>query len=145
VADWLTALSIFIATVTWLVTYVRDRHAHRVAYTVAIISNLSTSDRLAESCFQLTKLINANTQVPAEGVDPKIESHVVDVLDYYEFLSELYVSEVLNKETVENLRGRLMKRTWYICKPYIEKTREKQQREIYSCYEQFVNELHFKD
>ncbi|HEX7957038.1 MAG TPA: hypothetical protein VF508_08855 [Pyrinomonadaceae bacterium] len=51
-ADWLTALSIFIATATWLVTYVRDRGAQRVAHTVNIIANLSTSERLAESCFE---------------------------------------------------------------------------------------------
>lgn len=83
-ADWLTALSIFIATVTWLATYVRDRRAHRVAHTVNIIASLSTSERLAESCFQVTKLINSGARVSFGDVDAKTESHIVDVLDYYE-------------------------------------------------------------
>lgn len=143
--EWLTALSIFVATLTWLLTYLRDRHVKQIEHTVDIIASLSTSERLAESTFQVTKLINSKTEVSPEEIDPKIEAHVVDILDYYEFLSELYFAGVLNKETVENLRGRLMKRTWHICEPYIMKTREAQHRTVYSCFEKFVSELPLED
>lgn len=143
--EWLTALSILIAALTWLTTYLRGRRAKQVEHTVNIIANLSTGERLAESTFQVIRLINSKAAVPPEEIDPKIESHLVDILDYYEFLSELYFAGVLDKATVENLRGRLMKRTWHICERYIEETRNDQNRKVYSCFERFVRELPLED
>lgn len=144
-ADWLTALSIIVATATWLVTYFRDRRAHQVAHTVDVIAGLSVSDRLAESTFQVTRLINSGKPISLDDIDPKTESHVVDILDYYEFLAELCGEGVLNRKTIESLRGRLMRRTWNICEPYIAQTRALQRRKVYSGFGQFVKDLPFPD
>ncbi|HEY0100291.1 MAG TPA: hypothetical protein VGB76_15175 [Pyrinomonadaceae bacterium] len=140
-SDLLTAISILIATITWLLTYFQDRSARRVAHTADIIAGISTSDRLAESSFQVTKLINSGTKVSLSEIDPKTESHVVDILDYYEFLCDLYASHVLSRRTIVDLRGRLMKRTWDICETYIKETRKLQNRMVYLGFEKFVKEL----
>src|SRR5690606_34750471 len=113
--DLLTAVSILVATGTWLVTYLRDRSADRIAHTAAVITNLSTSDRLAESSYRVTRLINAGARVSLADVDSETEAHVVGLLDYYEFVCDLSEGGVISEHTLVELRGRLMLRTWEVC------------------------------
>ena len=139
--DILTALSILIATITGLTTYIQNRKAQKVAHTASVIANISTSERLAESSFCITKLINSKQQISLAGLDPKTESHMVDILDYYEFLCDLYEAGVINRLTLIELRGQLMKRTWEVCETYIMETRLIQNRQVYSGFEKFVKNL----
>lgn len=140
-ADALTAISIFVALVTWLVSHRSDIKAQRVAYTANVLSALSTNDRLAESSFQVTKLINGGARVSMRDLDPGIEAHVVDILDYYEFLCDLYIKRVVDRRTILQLRGRLMRRTWNVCETYIRETGDLQNRKVYDGFEQFVRHL----
>jgi hypothetical protein len=137
----LTAASILLATITWLLSYVHDRSARKIAHTADALASLSTSERLAESSFQVTRIINSGATVSMEGLDPRLESHVVDILDYYEFLCDLYANNALNRKTIAMVRGRLMKKTWEACEPYIRETRALQGRPVYEGFERFVEQL----
>ncbi|HEX2191481.1 MAG TPA: DUF4760 domain-containing protein [Longimicrobiaceae bacterium] len=134
-------VSVLIAVWSVLATHRKDRSVQQIAHTANILANLSTSERLAESSYQLTRLINAGATVSMSGIDPATEAHVVDVLDYYEFLCDLYENGIVNRGTVREIRGQLMKRTWTICEPYIMETRELQGRRVYSGLERFVEDL----
>lgn len=144
--EFLTAIAIVAATVTWIITHWYDRASDRVTHTTAVLASLSTSDRLAESSFQVTRLIDAGRKVSRRsGIDEKLEGHVVDILDYYEFICDLYISGVLSRKTIVELRGRLMRRTWSVREEYIMETRAAQKRPVYSGFERFVRELPFND
>jgi hypothetical protein len=140
-SDILTTCSILIALLTWHISHRRDRRAKRVEYTAEVISALSTSERLAESSFIVTKLINGGARLSMDNIDRETEAHVVDILDYYEFLCDLYAKDVVDRKTIVQLRGRLMRRTWQVCAPYIRATGKRQEREIYSGFKQFVENL----
>lgn len=140
-ADLLTACSVLIAMVTWHVSHRRDIQAKRVEYTAEVIAALSTSERLAASSFVVTRLINDGARLSMETIAPDVEPHVVDVLDYYEFMCDLYTKEVVDRKTIVQLRGRLMRRTWQTCEAYIRDTGERQNRRIYEGFEHFVHNL----
>ncbi len=141
VADLLTACSILFALITWYISHSHDRAAKRVEYTAEVISALSTSDRLAASSFSVTKLVNGGIKVSMENIDDETEAHVVDILDYYEFVCDLYAKDVVDRDTIVQLRGRLMRRTWQVCEPYIEATGKRQDRTIYNGFKHFVQQL----
>ena len=143
-ADILTAVSILVAAITWLMTRLNERSDRRVAHTATVIASLSTSERLGASSAEVTRLINSGRPVTAE-IDPKTESHVIDILDYYEFVTALCAGGVVDKDTITLLRGRLMQRTWAICEPYIMHTRTVQARDVYAGFERFVKNIEFKD
>ena len=140
VSDLLTSGAILVALVTWWVTFQQARRSEKIARTAGVIENLSVSESLAEATFQVTKLINDGKCISYNTLDPDTERHVVKILDYYEYMCELYQSGILSKATIATLRGRLMVRTWDICEHYILETRKRQRREIYSAFERFVQE-----
>jgi hypothetical protein len=139
-SDLLTSGAILVALVTWWVTFQQARRSEKIARTARVIENLSVSDSLAEATYQVTKLINDAKKISYNTLDPATERHVVKILDYYEYMCELYESGILSKATITTLRGRLMIRTWDTCQHYILETRNRQQREIYSSFERFVKQ-----
>jgi uncharacterized protein DUF4760 len=140
VSDLLTSGAILVALVTWWVTFQQARRSEKIARTAGVIENLSVSESLSEATFQVTKLINDGRSISYNTLDPATERHVVKILDYYEYMCELYESGILSKTTIATLRGRLMIRTWDICEHYISETRQRQRREIYSAFERFVHQ-----
>ncbi len=141
IGDFLTSATILVALVTWWVTFRQARRSERVARTAEIIANLSVSDALAEATFQVTRLINAGEKVLYDSLDESSERHVVKILDYYEYICDLYESGILSKETIISLRGNLMARTYDICEAYILETRRRQNRQVYAAFERFVKSL----
>lgn len=113
-------------------------------YRAQPIANLSVSDSLAEATYQVTRLINDGRKIAYNTLDPAAERHVVKILDYYEYMCELYESGIVSKSTIVTLRGRLMIHTWDTCEQYILETRKRQRREIYSSFERFVEDTRAK-
>src|SRR5215469_4701917 len=111
-SDFLTSGAILVALVTWWATFRQQRISDRAARTAEVIANLSISDKLAEAAYQLTRLLNAGEKVSYDTIDESTERHVVSILDYYEYLCELYESGVLSKTTIVNVRGQLMAYTY---------------------------------
>src|SRR5258708_4968358 len=122
VSDLLTSSAILVAVVTWWVTFQQARRSEKIARTAEVIANLSVSDSLAEATYQVTRLINDGRKIAYNTLDEATEQHVVKILDYYEYMCELYESGILSKATIVTLRGRLMVRTWDTCEHYILET-----------------------
>jgi hypothetical protein len=141
VGDILTSCAILVALVTWWLAYQQARRSERVARTAEVIANLSTSEALAEATYQVTRLINNGQRVLYNSLDESAERHVVKILDYYEYICDLYESGVLSKATITSLRGNLMARTYDACEDYIGETRERQRRQVYAAFERFVGSL----
>jgi hypothetical protein len=141
VGELLTSGAILVALATWWLTFQQARRSEKIARTAEVIANLSVSDSLAEATFQVTRLINDGRKVTYNTLDQTAERHVVKILDYYEYMCELYESGILSKATIVALRGRLMVRTWDTCEHYILETRRRQKREIYSAFGRFVQDI----
>jgi hypothetical protein len=141
VGDLLTSGAILVALVTWWVTFRQARQTERVARTAEVIANLSVSEPLAEATYQVTKLINNGERVQYSPLDEATERHLVKILDYYEYMCDLYESGILSRATIISLRGNLMARTWDTCVDYIQETRRRQKRQVYAAFERFVSSL----
>lgn len=141
IAESLTSGAILVALVTWWLTFQNARRSEKIARTAEVIANLSVSDALAEATYQVTRLINEGKKLSCSVLDEAAERHVVKILDYYEYMCELYESGILNRATIASLRGQLMVRTYNTCEQYISETRKRQKRHIYSAFERFVNDL----
>lgn len=141
VSDLLTSGAIMVALITWWVTFRQSRRSEKVARTAEVIANLSVSDALAEATYQVTKLINDGTKISYSSLDENTERHVVKILDYYEYMCELYESGILSKSTIAALRGNLMARTYVTCGNYIQETRKRQNRQVYEAFERFVEDF----
>ena len=139
--DVLTSGTILVALVTWLATFRRGRRSEREARTAEVIANLSVSESLAEATYQVTRLINEGRRVRYGYIDDSTERHVVKILDYYEYMCDLFESGILSRETVVSLRGQLMIRTYDMCADYIAETRNRQRRRIYSAFERCVEDV----
>jgi hypothetical protein len=141
VGDLLTSCTILVALVTWWVTFQQARRSERAARTADVIANLSVSEALAEATYQVTRLINDGERVLYSSLDESTERHVVKILDYYEYMCDLYESGILSKETIVSLRGNLMVRTYTTCEDYILETRRRQERQVYAAFERFVQSM----
>ena len=138
VSDGLTSATIIVALVTWWITFRRERAADKAARTAEVLAAFSLSEPLVEASFQLTRRINNGEKVPYDGLDPATERNVITVLDYYEYLCELYESGILSRRTIATIRGRLMVRTFIVCEDYINETRRRQNRLVYESFERFA-------
>jgi len=145
VGDILTSCAILVALITWWATFLQARRTERVARTAEVIANLSVSESLAEATYQVTRLINSNTRVLYSSLDESAERHIVKILDYYEYMCDLYESGILSKATIASLRGNLMARTWDTCEDYVQETRRRQGRQVYAAFERFVAGLPSRD
>ena len=139
--DILTSCTIMVALVTWWVTYQQVRRSERVARTAEVIANLSVSEPLAEATYQVTRLINNGERILYDSLDEATERHVVKIIDYYEYMCDLYESGILSRGTIVSLRGNLMARTYDACEEYILETRRRQRRQVYEAFERFVKSL----
>ena len=136
-----TSISVLIGLATWLVTHLWDRRCAKVAHTANLISDLSTCEGLAAADYFVTTLVNAGRPVGKAELDDAGERHVTAILNYYEYVCDACVAGVVDRRTIVNLRGKLMRRTWLICEPYVTAVRDLQRRRIYSEFERFTGSL----
>jgi len=144
VGELLTSGAIIVALVTWWLTFQQARRSEKISRTAEVIANLSVSETLAEATYQVTRLINDGRRLAYASLDDPTERNVVKILDYYEYMCELYESGILSKRTIVTLRGQLMIRTYDACEDYIMETRNRQGRQVYEAFERFVSDLRVK-
>ncbi|WP_316366110.1 DUF4760 domain-containing protein [Candidatus Thiodiazotropha sp. CDECU1] len=138
----LTSASILIAFTTWLVNQKSNFRSEKINHTASILSQTKTVKHLAEADYLINNLINKNAKISKEGITPEIEKPIFLMLNYYESLCALSELGVIDKKTLLHLRGGLMKRTFYLCEPYIRQYRHEQGRkEIYAKLEKFSEQF----
>lgn len=138
-SDYLTAISIVIALITWLLTYLKDRKDKIKAHTAEILAAFNTNESLATASYLITKYVNEGKKADIDNIEEDAELKIITILDYYEFICEmLFLSKIIDKKTLLQLRGRLMCRIFSVCELYIRQTRERQKRNVYESFERFV-------
>lgn len=123
IAELLTASSVFVAVILGVVGFVENRRAQRRSYTVSLVSNFMLSGQLARSDFQMTRLINTGTRLDGHTIDDETDAHVINLLDYYEFLATAHADGALDPDVILHVRGGPMSRAYDVCEQYIEDRR----------------------
>ena len=122
--DILTFLSVLVAIIFGVIGFLQNRSAQKKSYTVSLLENFSTNETLAASGFIMTKLIKDNRKLDGDKIDENTDQHVINLLNYYEFLATSYVHGALNREILLHVRGGSMSRAFFVCEKYIEDRRK---------------------
>lgn len=132
----LTFLWLLVAFFTWLATHIKTKKDTKITNTVNLINNLSTVEHLLNADLEVRRAIKNNHEFDYDKIDEKLEKQLTVLLDYYEFLAELYDRDVIDNDSVEHLRGGLMLEAFEKSKSYIEHLRRKLNRnDLYKKYE----------
>lgn len=138
VVDILTLSSLVVAFITWFLTYLKSTRDSKIANTVNLINNLSTVAHLNAADLLVRKLIGEPKKPPTFG--SKNEEALIIVLDYYEFLTQLYARSLIHRESFNHLRGNLVTKTFTAAKAYINEKRNSSSRtDLYSKLEAYCD------
>ncbi|NVJ71035.1 MAG: hypothetical protein HWE08_11805 [Alphaproteobacteria bacterium] len=127
-ADMLTLAGVTFAFLTWLITHLKSQKELKLHNTINLINNLSVVEHLQQADISIRKIMLAGKISENEALSPETEKALVTLLDYYEFLAELYWNKTINRKAVSHLRGGLMTQLFLWSKPYIQSQREIQTR-----------------
>lgn len=127
-ADMLTLAGVTFAFLTWLITHLKSQKELKLHNTINLINNLSVVEHLQQADISIRKNMLAGEIPKNETLSPETEKALVTLLDYYEFLAELYWNKTINRKAVSHLRGGLMTQLFLWSKPYIQSQRETQAR-----------------
>ncbi|MDX1490256.1 MAG: hypothetical protein R3332_03155 [Pseudohongiellaceae bacterium] len=133
--DALTLLSILLVSVTWYITHRKSKHDLKTHNTVTLISNLSVVEHLRDADILVREKITNNEVFPALIPNPGVEKCLITILDYYEFLSRLFLKDSIDRRAIVELRGTLMLETLKVSSDYITESARKTKREdLYSAF-----------
>ena len=145
-ADLLTFLSILVAIIFGVIGYRQNQLAQKKSHTVNLLENFSSNETLATSDFKMTRLINSDKKLDGYEIEDDADSYVINLLDYYEFLSTSYVHGVLDREILLHIRGGAMSRAYFVCEKYISDRRKiLNAPNLYRNYENLVMEYRRRD
>ena len=120
----LTFLWLAVAFFTRLFTHVRTKRIEKINNTVQLIKHLSTVPALLEADLAVRHVIRQNEGGADANQNGPFEKQLVTLLDYYEFIAQLYVDDAIDQKSVRHLRGRLIAETYQTFHPYIKKLRQ---------------------
>lgn len=119
----LTTASILVAIGLGIVGYLHARHLSRRSHTVTLLSMISSSDRIANSEFSMTRLINSGTRLDG-AIDDETDRFVINLLDFYEFLATSWACGSVDGDILLHVRGGAMSRAFDVCERYISDRRQ---------------------
>ena len=142
VAELLTAISILFAVLTWYIAHRNQARKDKIHYTLEVLGQTKTLEHLGRADFLINQAISKNITIDPSQVSPELEPAIFLMLNYYEDLCAWHAEGVIDGPMLKHLRGGLIKKTFDLCKPYIDDYRAKQGRdEIYLKLEQFTKTL----
>jgi hypothetical protein len=136
----LTALSVAVAVMFGAVTSVQNAHMHRRTNTIQLLSAFSTTDALSASDARMARLI-ASRQTVDGDVDEETDCHIINLLDYYEFICCAAERRHIDPATVILLRGSSMRSAYLVCVPYLAARRERFGTKLYMGYDRFSRHM----
>ena len=84
--DILTAASLIVAIILGVLGYLSARDRAVRSHTLDLLAMISNNDKLAESDFKMTRLINSKIWLNDELMDDETDRYIINLLDFYEFL-----------------------------------------------------------
>lgn len=141
----LTVVSILVAAGLGLLGFVYNHKTRQRALTVELLGHFSINDRIASANFTMSKLINEKEVLNGSEIEDDVDQHVLDLLNYYEFLATSYQQGALDKDVITHVRGGAMSRAFDVCAQYIEdRRRSLDAPNLYQNYEKFVTDFRCK-
>lgn len=139
IADVVTMVSVMVAVVFGIVSVRQNKKMQRRELTVQMLGNFSLNEILAVSDNRMAMLIKNNTRLDGTTIDDQTDGHVINMLDYYEFLCVSCQQKVLDVETVIYIRGGAMSRAYDVCEQYIKDRRKALAHpDLYASFEHMV-------
>lgn len=133
----LTALSIAVAVIFGAVTSLQNAHMHRRTYTIQLLAAFSTAETLSASDARMARMIATRRTIDG-NIDEETDCHVINLLDYYEFICCAARRRHIDAATVLQLRGSAMRSAYLVCSPYLAARRENFGSDLYMGYESFL-------
>lgn len=134
----LTALSIAVAVLFGAVSSYQNSSLQRRQHTVSVLASFSTAETLAASDAVVARLLANGTPI-TDSIPAEQDRHLINLLDFYEFVSRLSLVGALDTKLVLALRGSTIDRTWRLAQPYITARRTATGAVLYDAMEEFVN------
>lgn len=135
----LTALSVAVAVVFGMVTSLQNAQMHRRAHTITLLTAFSTAETLAASDARMARIISLG-QVIDDAVDEETDRHVINLLDYYEFICCAAQHRHIDPSTVVELRGSAMRAAYKACAPYLAARRQRLGSGLYDGLRSFLTQ-----
>jgi hypothetical protein len=135
----LTALSIAVAVLFGTVTSLQNAHMHRRAHTIKLLTAFSTAETLSASDYRMARIIASGRRID-DDVDAETDMHVINLLDYYEFICCAALHRHIDPAIVVELRGSAMRAAYAACSPYLAARRDRISKGLYSGYHKFLAE-----
>lgn len=134
-----TAASVLIAVVFGVSTVFQVRQTQRRQHTVDLLTNFQSSEALSVADVWMAHRIAQHRQIEVD-IPLDEERHVIAMLDYYDFLSELALRGLVDVSLLLGQRGGAMTRCFGICRGYITNRRGTVAPDLYSDFEILVGE-----
>lgn len=131
-----TAASVLVAVVFGVATVLQERQTQRRQHTIALIAVFQSADALSAADAWTAERITSGRPVGPDLPADEL-THVVALLDYYEFLAVLAQRGLIDVPLLLELRGGAMARSFSICHSYIEDRRSRVWQGLYGCLELF--------
>jgi hypothetical protein len=128
--------AVLVAVVVGVATVWQQRQVQRRQHTITLLSALQTG-RLADADEWMARRIATGPPVGPDLLDRE-HSHVLGLLDYYEFLAALAQRGLVDGPLLRDLRGGAMARCWTTCRPYVEDRRAVVAPTLYACLDEFT-------
>lgn len=125
----LTFLWLVVAFVTWYFSHKKAKRDAKIASTVSIINNLSVTPHLLDADLSIRRSIRRAIPFHPKHIDDTLEKNLTIILDYYEFIAQLYHDDAVDRESVKHLRGGLMLETYEATEEYINYWRKELSRD----------------
>lgn len=118
----LTLASIIIGIVLASVGYLQAQSQTLTNRTLDLISNISLDETLSASDFRMARWIKQGARFGGD-VDEEVDRHIINLLDYYEFLGVAWEQGAVHEATLMIVRCGPMVRAWDVNERYIEDRR----------------------
>lgn len=136
-----TAISILVGFLGGFAAFVERAKTEERFYTVSLLQSISTSETLAGSDSWMAERLHERSDLTEEHLDDQGRFHLVNLLDYYEFLAVLDRKGVVDGSLVRSLRGPAMSAAFRAAEPYINSRRQRTGNEmLYARLERFARD-----
>lgn len=134
----MTGISVGIALVFGMITALQNEWGERRRTTIDLLANFSISDSLSES-----DAVVARRLVEGSPIGPDVEfdfdQHLMQILDYYEFLCRSAYMGALDRRTLAVTRRNAIRLLRDRSRPYVEARRLCYGPDLYSMIDWFVD------
>ena len=138
--DILTAISILIAFVTFVIGYYQNRQSERQKQTLDFLLTINKErGPIHNSTLKMSSWITNGTILKDDNIDSEMDEVVIEVLDFYDLISDSALKRIVDREMIIIHLGGRMRAAYIMVNEYIKARRKRLNRPgLYQPFEEFV-------